>query len=30
VTFDPASRGAQAYIAFAQEMVERVRALPQV
>jgi chromosome partitioning protein len=28
VTFDPASRGAQAYIAFANEMVERVRALP--
>jgi chromosome partitioning protein len=28
VTFDPASRGAQAYLAFAQEMVDRVRRLP--
>jgi len=24
VVFDPSSRGAQAYIAFAQEMVERI------
>ena len=28
VVFDPASKGAQAYIAFASEMVERSRALP--
>ncbi|MEO5771763.1 MAG: AAA family ATPase [Burkholderiaceae bacterium] len=28
VVFDPASKGAQAYIAFAREMVERSRALP--
>jgi chromosome partitioning protein len=28
VTFDTASRGAQAYLAFAQEMVERVRRIP--
>jgi chromosome partitioning protein len=27
VTFDPSSRGAQAYVAFAQEMVTRVKAL---
>jgi chromosome partitioning protein len=30
VTFDATSRGAQAYIAFANEMVERVRSLPQI
>jgi len=27
VVFDPASKGAQAYVAFAREMVQRVKAL---
>ena len=28
VVFDPASKGAQAYVAFAEEMVQRITTLP--